>query len=161
MKTTELELDSITLELAEKVVEYWKNKQKKKTYELEDENLRVEPEYVDNVTVFEAPHGEQYFTFDAAQIHAKRLGKTIPTKEQWETIFEEYSLEELNRMLPLAGYRKNSSAAYNNQGSFGYYWASSPTGTNGYYVILSATQVSPANSDNRAYGLSVRCLKNN
>ena len=160
MKTTELELDSITLELAEKVVEYWKNKHKKKTYELEDENLRVEPKYVDNVTVFEK-NGQQYFTFDAAIIHAKRLGKTIPTKEQWETICKEYSLEELKRTLPLAGYRKNSSAAYNNQGSFGYYWASSPTGTYGYHVTLSATQVYPANSYNRAYGFSVRCLKNN
>ena len=161
MKTTELELDSITLELAEKVVEYWKNKQKKKTYELEDENLRVEPEYVDNVTVFEKD-GQQYFTFDAAIIHAKRLGKIIPTKEQWKTICEEYSLDELKRMLPpLAGFRSLSSAAYNAQGTYGYYWASSPTGSYGYLVYLSATQVYPAGSNNRALGLSVRCLKNN
>ena len=160
MKTTELELDSITLELAEKVVEYWKNKQKKKTYELENENLRVEPEYVDNVTVFEKD-GEQYFTFDAAQIHAKRLGKKIPTKEQWKTICEEYSFEELKRTLPLAGNFLYASAAYYNQGTYGYYWASSPTGTYGYLVLLSATQVFPANSLNRANGFSVRCLKNN
>ena len=159
MKTTELELDSITPELAEKVVEYWKNKAKKKTYELEDENLRVEPEYVDDVTVFEKD-GEQYFTFDAAQIHAKRLGKKFPTKEQWETILKEYSLEELKRMLPLSGYHSNSSDAYYNQRTFGYYWASSPPGTYGYVVYLSATKVSPANSDYRAFGFSVRCLKN-
>ncbi len=159
MKTTELELDSITLELAEKVVEYWKNKQKKKTYELEDENLRVGPEYVDNVTVFEK-NGQQYFTFDAAIIHAKRLGKKIPTKEQWGTICEEYSLEELKRTLRLAGFRHYSSDAYVNLGTYGYYWASSPTGTDGYDVALSATQVNPANSNNRANGLSVRCLKN-
>ena len=75
----EIPLDSITLELAEKVIEYWKNKAKK-TYELEDENLRVEPEYVDDVTVFEKD-GNQYFTFDAALVHAKRLGKRIPTNE--------------------------------------------------------------------------------
>ena len=159
METNELELDSITLELAEKVVEYWKNKAKKNTYELEEENLRVEPEYVDNVTVFERG-GNQYFTFDAAQIHANRLGKRIPTKEQWETICKESSLEELKRMLPLAGNRHHSSAAYNFQGSNGFYWASSPSGSYGYLVSLSATQVNHAHSNNRAYGFSVRCLKN-
>lgn len=62
--------------------------------------------------------------------------------------------------LPLAGYRHYSSAAYNSQGTNGYYWASSPTGTYGYNASLSATQVYPANNTLRAYGFSVRCLKN-
>ncbi len=62
--------------------------------------------------------------------------------------------------LPLAGNRAPSSAAYNNQGSYGNYWASSPTGANGYYVALSATRVYPAGNSTRAYGYSVRCLKN-
>lgn len=62
--------------------------------------------------------------------------------------------------LPLAGYRYTSSAAYSNQGTNGFYWASSPTGTVGYFVALSSTQVVPANNSYRAYGFSVRCLKN-
>lgn len=62
--------------------------------------------------------------------------------------------------LPLAGSRHPSSAAYDTQGTYGTYWASSPTGPNGYNVLLSATQVSPACNVGRAYGLSVRCLKN-
>lgn len=63
--------------------------------------------------------------------------------------------------LPLAGLRVNSSAAYNFQGTYGYYWASSATGTYGYFVHLSSTLgVYPANNSGRAAGLSVRCLKN-
>ena len=140
-------------------IEYVPVSKEKKTYELEEENLRVEPEYVDGVTVFEKD-GNQYFTFDAALIHAKRLGKKIPTKEQWKVIFEENSLNELKALLPLAGNRPYSTATYFNQGTLGSYWASSPTGTYGYNVALSATQVCPANDSHRAYGFSVRCLKN-
>lgn len=62
--------------------------------------------------------------------------------------------------LPLAGFRYYSSAAYYFQGTYGFYWASSPLGNNGYVVLLSSTQVNPANVNARANGLSVRCLKN-
>lgn len=64
--------------------------------------------------------------------------------------------------LPLAGYRRGSSAAFYFQGTNGYYWAASTTGTDGYTVNLSTTNgVIPANNLNlRANGLSVRCLKN-
>jgi hypothetical protein len=61
--------------------------------------------------------------------------------------------------LPLAGYRFYSTAGYLGQGSAAYYWASSPSGPNGYYVVFSATILSPANSNGRAMGFSVRCLK--
>ena len=60
--------------------------------------------------------------------------------------------------LPLAGNRDKSAAAYNHQGTLGYYWASSPTGTLGYIVYLSATQVTPAANAHRADGFSVRCV---
>ena len=62
--------------------------------------------------------------------------------------------------LPLAGNRDYSSAAYDYQGTNGYYWASSPAGNRGYLVSLSATQVVPALNPYRADGFSVRCLKN-
>lgn len=62
--------------------------------------------------------------------------------------------------LPLAGTRYLSSAAYLNQGTNGYYWTSSPSGTSGYGIALSATQVYPGGNSFRANGLSVRCLKN-
>ena len=63
--------------------------------------------------------------------------------------------------LPLAGNRNYSPAAFSNQGTDGFYWAASTTGTNGYGVLLSTTYgVLPALNSGRAYGLSVRCLKN-
>lgn len=63
--------------------------------------------------------------------------------------------------LPLAGHRNYSTAAFVTQGTNGAYWAASTTGTYGYYVYLSTTLgVIPANNRYRAYGLSVRCLKN-
>lgn len=62
--------------------------------------------------------------------------------------------------LPLAGYRDYSSASFTNQGARGGYWSSSTSGTSGYGVVLSSTQVFPANYVNRALGWSVRCLAN-
>jgi len=62
--------------------------------------------------------------------------------------------------LPLSGYRDRSTAGYYNQGSYGSYWSSSPYGIYGYIVGISSTQVVPLDYGYRAYGFSVRCLKN-
>ena len=62
--------------------------------------------------------------------------------------------------LPLSGYRHLSTAGYYNQGTHGYYWSSSPSTTNGYFVLILSTQVYPLNTNLRANGFSVRCLKN-
>ena len=59
----------------------------------------------------------------------------------------------------VAGNRNNSTASLNNQGSNGNYWSSSPSGTNASNLIFNATNVNPANANNRANGLTVRCLK--
>lgn len=60
--------------------------------------------------------------------------------------------------LPLAGYRVYTTGNY--YGPWGYYWMSSPSGTYGYYVLVSTTDVYNANGNPRAYGYSVRCLAN-
>jgi hypothetical protein len=62
--------------------------------------------------------------------------------------------------LPLAGYRSRSNGSVNNQGSSGYYWSSSPNGTNVPFLYFLSSSVRPQYSDYRAYGLSVRCFKN-
>jgi uncharacterized protein (TIGR02145 family) len=59
----------------------------------------------------------------------------------------------------VAGNRNNSNASLNNQGSNGNYWSSSITGTNAYNLNFDASSVNPANNNNRANGLTVRCLK--
>lgn len=62
--------------------------------------------------------------------------------------------------LPLAGSRTSSDLS--NQGSFGYYWSSSPRSANSYRarsLYLSPSDVNASNTYYRANGYSVRCFK--
>lgn len=99
-----------------------------------------------------------YYNFEWALLEAKTLWKKIPTKEEWEELIKN-SKEEILK-LPLAGFRGYSNAYYYVQGTYGYYWSSSPFGIYGYRVGVSSTQVYPLLYGSRAYGFSVRCLKN-
>ena len=61
--------------------------------------------------------------------------------------------------LPFAGYRDMITGYYNNQSVFGFFWSSSPTGTDAFYLSFSINNIRPTNGYNRAYSFSVRCLK--
>jgi uncharacterized protein (TIGR02145 family)/prepilin-type N-terminal cleavage/methylation domain-containing protein len=61
--------------------------------------------------------------------------------------------------LPSGGYRDYSSAGLGSQGSTGYYWSSTVSGVYAYSPVFNATSVYPTYGNYRAYGLSVRCLK--
>jgi len=60
--------------------------------------------------------------------------------------------------IPSAGSRDYSSASLNNLGNFGLYWSSS-SGVYVYNLYFNSSAVSPASTDYRAYGFSVRCIK--
>jgi uncharacterized protein (TIGR02145 family) len=60
--------------------------------------------------------------------------------------------------LPAAGYRFFHDGSAYNVGSNGYYWSSSVSGTNAYYMLFYSGNVNPNNFNYRAYGLSVRCV---
>ena len=62
-------------------------------------------------------------------------------------------------IFALGGNRDYSSAGLNNLGSNGNYWSSTVNGVNAYNPNFNSTAVNPANNNNRANGLSVRCLK--
>jgi len=62
--------------------------------------------------------------------------------------------------MPFAGGRFWSNGAFFNGGSFGYYWSSSPNGTNGYNLYFYSSDIYPSSNNGRAYGFSVRCFKN-
>jgi len=60
--------------------------------------------------------------------------------------------------LPVAGYRIYSTGALANVGSGGYYWSSTVSGTYARLLYFTSSNASMF-SDARAYGFSVRCIK--
>jgi len=61
-------------------------------------------------------------------------------------------------LLPVAGNRNNSNGSLNNVGSNGYYWSSTVSSTNSRNLNFNSTNAN-MNTNNRANGFSVRCLK--
>ena len=136
---------------------------------------------------------DKLFTRDEAVKHCKRLKSMhLPTIEEWsellklwcewkgykyrtsnewlvyvrdidnddKKIWKEFA-EDFN--LPFAGYRNYSNANISDQGSYGYYWSSSPESADSNfarYLYLSSSYATANNTGNRAYGFSVRCFKN-
>jgi hypothetical protein len=62
--------------------------------------------------------------------------------------------------LPLAGRRNRYDGSVINQGSYEYYWSSSPDGVYARGLRFYSFDVRPQVSSSRAYGFSVRCFKN-
>jgi len=92
-------------------------------------------------------------------------GWHVPTQPEWATVAGYFSPQtsvgafNSTLKLPLAGYRVHIDAALYYRGSYGYYWSSSPSGTNASNLSFDSGGVDPANANNRAYGFSVRCVK--
>ena len=93
------------------------------------------------------------------------------TTGEWDTAMDTLSLTTcssdcLNAVanstlkLPAAGYRYSRFETLYVQGTYGYYWTSTPTVTiNSFDSYINSTGVHPSHWDERAFGLSVRCLK--
>ena len=60
--------------------------------------------------------------------------------------------------LPVAGYRNYSTGALTTVGSYGAYWSSTVSGSNARLLRFYSSAAS-VNAGNRAYGFSVRCIK--
>jgi uncharacterized protein (TIGR02145 family) len=92
------------------------------------------------------------------------VGYRLPTEAEWEA--ERASWSSRNAAgafnsplkLPLAGLRSYSSGSLFNVGSFGLYWSGSVSGADARYLDLSSSYAGMFGY-NRAYGLSVRCLR--
>ena len=62
--------------------------------------------------------------------------------------------------LPAGGNRDNSNGALNNQGSNGNYWSSTQNNaSNGNYLSFSNGSTSTGNNNDKATGMSVRCVQ--
>jgi uncharacterized protein (TIGR02145 family) len=62
--------------------------------------------------------------------------------------------------LPTAGSRNRDNGSLYSQGSYGYYWSSSPNGTSAHYLHFYSSSVYPQYNYYRARGNSIRCFKN-
>jgi uncharacterized protein (TIGR02145 family) len=60
--------------------------------------------------------------------------------------------------LPAAGYRNNADGALVYRGNVGDYWSSTENGSSADTFLFLSSNVIPANSSNRTFGCSVRCI---
>jgi uncharacterized protein (TIGR02145 family) len=90
----------------------------------------------------------------------------LPTQTEWSTLVASSSITDSasaynsTLKLPVAGDRSYDDAVIYGQGYTGYYWSSSLTGTNAYYLFFNSASVNSASYFNRANGYSVRCIQN-
>ena len=124
-------------------------------------------------------NGHHYYTWEDAMDAAKSVGKRLPTRKEWKALCDLGSTWDDERrgrwfggnhdsdhkgslFLPAAGLRGYNSGELAYASSYGYYWSSSPNyGGNhsaGYLHFYSGS-VYPLNSNYRAYGFSVRCVR--
>ena len=92
------------------------------------------------------------------------IGWRLPTQEEWNILVGYFnpktSAGAYNSALklPLAGYRNYINAMPIDQNKYGYYWSSSTNEKYAYILFLDPKGVNEASYD-RAYGYSVRCVK--
>jgi uncharacterized protein (TIGR02145 family) len=91
-------------------------------------------------------------------------GFRIPTEAEWGAEQQSWTTNNAAGAfgsvlkLPLGGYRSRFSGTIYNSYTNGYYWSSTTSGINAYrlYITSSAASISEGN---RAFGCSVRCIK--
>ena len=123
--------------------------------------------------------GHHYYTWHEAMEAARSVGKRLPTQYEWVALCDLGSTWDDERkgrwfggnhdsdhkgslFLPAAGLRNSSSGELAFTSSNGVYWSSSPyyggnSGAGSLY--FGSGNVSPLSSYYRAYGFSVRCVR--
>ena len=94
------------------------------------------------------------------------LGYRIPTETELDAERVSWSSQNSSGAfasplkLPLAGFRTNSTGSLTNVSVYGQYWSSTIDGANSRYLLLvNGSAGAPIYSSGRAYGFSVRCIK--
>jgi len=91
-------------------------------------------------------------------------GFRLPTQLEWSTLVSSAGITNdttaYNSLLKftLAGFR-DYYATLGNYGSVGFYWSSSTNGTDSYDFTFDSSATHTIYGNNRAYGMSVRCIK--
>ncbi len=92
-------------------------------------------------------------------------GYRLPTEAEWEAERATWNTNDAvgafdsPLKLPAAGYRYYTDGTLSSAGSIGYYWSSTAFSYYSWYIIFSSSNAGMIN-DSRAYGCSVRCIKN-
>jgi len=101
-------------------------------------------------------------------------GWRVPTKAEWQAVIDNnsniwqyspipgYKISPdggttYSLFLPAAGYRSYNGGSLYDVGSNGYYWSSTPHSNNAYSLNFLSGYFS-TDTDNRAYGFSIRCV---
>jgi len=103
-----------------------------------------------------------YLTHKEAKAIAKLVkGFRLPTPEEFRAEQLENSSNAFNKLkMPMPGYRTRTDGAVNFEGSYGYCWSGSVLGTDARLLHFNSSATLPDYSSNRAYGFSVRLIKN-
>jgi len=102
-------------------------------------------------------NGEQLFTWDAAMRETQKAGKRMPTDEEFSQFLR--TKDDMPNLV-LAGYRTAGGSFYL-LSSFGYLWSSLQSGSYALGRYLSSSYATVyRNTFHKAFGFSVRCLKN-
>ncbi|MCM1301975.1 MAG: fibrobacter succinogenes major paralogous domain-containing protein [Bacteroides cellulosilyticus] len=126
--------------------------------------------------------GRTYYTYDEAVEAVKQLGNgwRLPTRGELVDLDDLGSTWDEERrgrwfggnhdtdhegslFLPASGYRGSTSGALNGVGAQGLCWSSSPTAAgnaNAGHLGFRSGVVLPLNSNGRAFGFTVRCVRN-
>ncbi|MBU4142280.1 fibrobacter succinogenes major paralogous domain-containing protein [Patescibacteria group bacterium] len=101
--------------------------------------------------------GEQLFTWHAAMRETAKVGKRMPTDEEFSKILK--TKADMPNLV-LAGYR-HTNGSFFIRGAFAYFWSSTESGATAWTRnLISADATVYRNAGDKAYGFSVRCLKN-
>ncbi|SZD72608.1 fibrobacter succinogenes major paralogous domain [Candidatus Ornithobacterium hominis] len=92
-------------------------------------------------------------------------GYHVPTVQEWQQLLnavgsQMYTQTKLPN-LAAAGYHLYNNGSLSDSRSSGYYWSSSSEGSNSAHSMNFDRSYSGVNSYGRAYGASVRCIKDN
>ena len=102
-----------------------------------------------------------YYSYDEIECPP---GYRLPTKEEWEEETDSwvsndaYGAFNSPLKLPVAGYCHNNNSSLFTVGSLGSYWSSTVSGSDARRLNLYSSYANIL-SYNRAYGRSVRCIK--
>ena len=122
--------------------------------------------------------GNIYFTYQEAKIEAAKLGKRLPTKEEFDSLLKlphEFDLDkrgmwfaqklddlktDKSLFLKAAGCIDDDGAGLYGVSTYGYYWSNTGSESNrwnGYYLYFG-NKVNGVAKDSCSYGFSVLCV---